>query len=107
MAQLSIQASNASQNEPEEANPNRQLLALQAAGAAISSSLDLQNVLDTVTREMANLVNATACALSRWDQGRNQATVLAEHGLAEWWDTGNNKKEFSLDDYPTTKRVLL
>src|SRR5687768_9868444 len=35
---------------------NGQLLTLQAAGAAISSSLDLQYILNTVTQEMTNLL---------------------------------------------------
>jgi diguanylate cyclase (GGDEF)-like protein len=86
---------------------NRQFLALQAAGAAISSSLDLQYVLDTVTREMANLLNSTACALSRWDQEHNQVILMAEFGPQDWWERGENQEEFSLESYPVTRDVLV
>jgi len=85
---------------------NRQLLALQAAGVIISSGLDLQTVLNAVTREMANLLNATACALSGWDQDSNCVQMMAEHGPAGWWDPEELLEEFSLGNYPLTRRVL-
>lgn len=105
-AQRSIRSSSTNQKALDFANQNRQLLALQAAGAAISYSLDLQYVLDTVTREMANLLNAKACALSRWDREHNQVILMAEFGPEDWWEKGENLEEFSLDSYPVTRGVL-
>ncbi len=87
---------------------NRQLLALQSAGAAVTSSLDLQHVLETVTREMANLLDGTACAISKWDQKADTASVMFEYAPDDWWDDGEIEMEtVSLEDFPLTKRVLV
>ncbi len=87
---------------------NRQLLALQSAGAAVTSSLDLQHVLETVTGEMANLLDGTACAISKWDQEADTAAVMFEYAPDDWWDDGEIEMEIvSLEDFPLTKRVLV
>ena len=87
---------------------NRQLLALQSAGAAVTSSLDLQHVLETVTGEMANLLDGTACAISKWDQEVDTVSVMFEYAPDDWWDNGAIEMEVScLKDFPLTKRVLV
>ena len=67
---------------------NRELLTLQAAGAAITSSLDLQQVMDTVTREMVNLLQMRACTLSRWSGESRTTSLLACAGPEGWWTGG-------------------
>ncbi len=94
------------QAEAEAIQRNRELLTLQAAGVAITSSLDLQYVLSTVAREMANLLGVEACAISGWDQATDTVSLLAEYGPDDWWDEGAPNKVFALSDYPLTKRVL-
>ena len=42
---------------------NRELLALQSAAAATSSSLDLPFLFDTVTWEMVNLMQSDGCII--------------------------------------------
>jgi two-component system sensor kinase len=88
------------------AERNRQLLALQSAGAAMAASLELQHVLETVTREMAEILQAEFCAISAWDQDRNAVSTLYEHGPEGWWDE-NRQEVFPLADYPLTKKVLV
>jgi two-component sensor histidine kinase/DNA-binding response OmpR family regulator len=88
------------------AQRNRQLLALQSAGAAMAASLELQHVLETVAREMAELLQADFCAISAWDQDRDAVCTLYEHGPEGRGDE-NPQKVVPLADYPLTKRVLV
>ena len=93
--------------EKEIVDRNRQLLTLQAAGAAITSSLDLQDVLGTVAEEMLNLLGVSGCVVYQWHQDQNTIVVMLEVG-PESWQHGNYVDDiFSLADYPLTKQVLI
>ncbi len=50
---------------------NRELLSLQTAIAATAASLDVQFVLDTVTWEMANLLEVDHCIIYEWKPQAN------------------------------------
>ncbi len=65
---------------------NQELLTLQYAGAAIASSLDLQFVLHTVTRELADMLKVDGSAIVEWS--KNHGTLVANHGPDGWWDNG-------------------
>jgi GAF domain-containing protein len=94
--------------EKEILELNRKLLALQYAGAAISSSLDLSYVINTVTREMINLLDVEGCAISEWDQAGDRIITVSEQGLADWWNYQRPEdKIFKLADYSLTKQVLV
>ena len=58
---------------------NRELLSLQTAIAATAASLDVQFVLDTVTWEMANLLEVDQCIIYGWEATSNSLTVVAQH----------------------------
>ncbi len=85
---------------------HQELLALQRASAAISSSLDLDYVLETVTREMASLLNIESCHFSRWDQSRNTLRKLAGYAPAGWQGDEPEPEVYDLNDYPLTQQVL-
>ncbi len=85
---------------------NHKLLALQYAGATIASRLDLQHVLNTVTREIANLLEVQGCAISEWDQAADTVSMVAEYTPAEWWEE-MSETVYPLADFPLTKQVLL
>ncbi len=83
---------------------NRHLLALLAAGTVITSSLDLQFVLNSVTQQMANLLGVPACAISELtDDG--QLNLLSEYGPDGWWDD-YSKPNIHIEDYLLTQQVL-
>jgi PAS domain S-box-containing protein len=92
--------------EVEMDRRNRELLTLQAAGAAITSSLDLQMVLDTVTREMTNLLQMRACALSRWGAEVQTTSLLARAGPEGWWTGRLSADSYRPTDWPSTRQVL-
>ncbi|HOU14281.1 MAG TPA: histidine kinase dimerization/phosphoacceptor domain -containing protein [Anaerolineae bacterium] len=58
---------------------NRELLALQSAAAATSSSLDLSFLLDTVTWEMMNLLQSSGCIIFELDQEGSQIVGVADY----------------------------
>lgn len=94
------------QAESDVRKYNRQLLALQNISLAISSSQDLEFVLQTIGKEMAVLLNARACAISRWDRKTNTLHPLIEYGPDDWWEGEQDDPVYHVDDYPLTAQVL-
>ncbi|MBN1137431.1 MAG: GAF domain-containing protein [Anaerolineae bacterium] len=83
----------------------KELGILFETSAAISSSLELHEVLQAVARQMANAIGVSSCAISDWDPDRNVVvTLIDESPIGESGDVGST---FSLADYQPTKQVLL
>ncbi len=93
--------------EAEMARRDRVLLTLQSAGAAITSSLDLQVVLETVTREMADLLQMKACAIWRWKESTRDLRLLAHHGPEAWWNGKLSSGKYDPLDFSSTQAVLV
>jgi len=83
---------------------NRELLSLQAAVAATTSSLDMPFVLETVTWEVANLLNVEGCTVSEINQADGTAAVVAKYGLENWWEQGSEMEADAL--YPLKRQIL-
>lgn len=86
---------------------DQQLLTLQFVGAAIASNVDLQNMLDSVTRAMANVLGVPACAISEWNQKTDTLSLLLEYGPDDWWDSEPLTEVYRLVDFPSTRQVLV
>jgi diguanylate cyclase (GGDEF)-like protein len=86
--------------------PENHLRALLDLSSALSSSLDLEDVLHTFKDHAAQLTGATASEVSFWDRERNGVVMLLEHlsGTAEVTRDGGTL--YSLEDYPATRHVL-
>ena len=84
---------------------NRQLLALLSAGAVITSSLDLQFVLNSVTQQMAELLGVPAVAISEL-RDNDKLVLLAEYGPDGWWDDYSEPSIYIISEYPLTLKVL-
>jgi signal transduction histidine kinase len=93
--------------EVEIREHNRKLLALQAAGTAIASSLDLDDVLETVTREMADLLEAEACTAYEWHADTGGISLLAQYSNNGRHAAGSWAAFYRLADDSTAKNVLL
>ncbi len=63
----------------------RRTAALLESGLALSSTLDLKQVLDHVTQLMVSSLHVDGCAIFNWDEQANTLTVLAvaEHSPAD------------------------
>ncbi len=88
----------------------REQAILYETSAAISSSLELNEVLRAVARQMARALDVSNCTLSDWDPTGNQVrTLVSEAADPEWTDlpyTSDIGVSYSLDEYPTTAQVL-
>lgn len=84
---------------------NQQLLALQHAGATVAISLDSQQVLDTVSVEMPNLIGVQGCIIYDWNSQANTISVAARYNVAP--SQSIIYGEHWLDDYPLIKQVLI
>jgi diguanylate cyclase (GGDEF)-like protein len=87
------------------AQPNR-LQALLDLSRALSSSLDLREVLREFATRAAELTQATAAELSTYDPARGELVMLVEyrHGTDEITERGG--QVYHLSDYPMTRHVL-
>jgi PAS domain S-box-containing protein len=85
---------------------NRELVSLQAAVAATASNLDHQFILDTVTWEMANLLEVEDCSILEWDQAANTVTVIAEYDSSNLSEALPQAKVWGLADHPLRSQVL-
>jgi PAS domain S-box-containing protein len=84
---------------------NRELLALQSAAAATSSSLDLSFLLDTVTWEMTNLLQSSGCVIFELDQEGNQIVGVADYEASLGGGAPHIEPQ-PLSDYPLRQGVL-
>lgn len=86
---------------------NHELTTLQSAGVSITSSLDLRFVLDSVTREMANLLGVESCTVAEWDRDKNSVRKVARYDLDGWGDPAVLHQDIrDLASYPVTRSVL-
>ncbi len=92
--------------EAEIMQRNRELTILQSAGTAITSSLDLRYVLNTVTLEMAKLLDVESCAISTYNIAANTITTMARYDLNGWHNPESMTNTRHLADYPVTREVL-
>ena len=86
---------------------HRELLTLQSAGVAITSSLDLQDVLHTVAKEICSWLGVAGCAISEWHQDDNILSLLVDYGPNSWEDLQLVGEITTLADFPRTKQVLV
>jgi two-component sensor histidine kinase/CheY-like chemotaxis protein len=93
--------------ELESLQRNRELLSLQAAAAATASSLDSRFVLDTVTWEMASLLEVEGCTIFEWNQEANSLTQIANYPSSPWEQEAQLVEAVDLDSHPLKQIVLL
>lgn len=90
--------------EAEIIQLNRQLLALQYAGATIAASLDLRQVLNTVTNEMVVLLNVEGCAIFEWQHADKTSSLVAKHAPEKWWHN-RSLTDVALGQQIVTERI--
>ncbi len=107
IANILAMAVDRKQSETETIQRNRELVTLQSASMAITSTLDLQQVLDTVMAEMANLLEVKSCTIFEWDQNSDIITLLSKYGYNGEGDKEIIGNELLLADYPLRKQILI
>lgn len=92
--------------EQEASELNQKLFALQFAAATIATNLDLQYVLNALTREITSLLDVEGCYISKWDHQTDTMSVIANYGTNGRQGTNLPKTDYRVADYPFTRRVL-
>lgn len=89
---------------------HRELLTLELAGAAITSSLDLQEVLHTVAKGMAQLFGVPGCAIWRWEAASQSLELMLDYRLDMWLTEAPAEIQaicYHFEDYPLAHDVLV
>jgi PAS domain S-box-containing protein len=83
-----------------------ELSTMLEATRAVSSTLDLEEVLALIAEQMVRAVGVDGCTLSRWDQEVDAVITWIEwrHQDLEWADEPGTA--YALDDFPATRAVL-
>ncbi len=92
--------------EAELLQRNRELMVLQSAAVAITSSLDLRYVLNTVALEMAKLLNVERCTISEWRRDEDTIATLSVYSPEGWGSTEALSQVRKLENLPLTRSVL-
>ena len=86
--------------------PTNRLQALLELSRALSSTLDLRDVLLELLDRVARLTGATGTAVSRWDRERGVMVTLVHHSHGDASLIGAGTEGYLLDGYPATADVL-
>jgi PAS domain S-box-containing protein len=90
------------QAEREASELNQKLFTLQFASATIATNLDLQYVLEALTREITSLLGSEGCYISRWNRRKDTIPVIATYGMSHQLPN----TDYKVADYPVTQQVL-
>ena len=90
-----------------EAEQNRRLGALLSASRVMTSTIDLEQLLATITTAAREALQTAECAIDTYDAGTETLTIVAfdqrehEPGADHWLG-----RTYPLDDFPFDRRVL-
>ena len=78
---------------------------LLKTSAAVTSSLDLEQVLRALAEQLVEVSGFHSCMISQWKPGSETVHALVEYTRAVWLPEGG--ESYRLSDYLSTERVLL
>jgi signal transduction histidine kinase/putative methionine-R-sulfoxide reductase with GAF domain len=78
---------------------------LNEAARAISSELELDQVLHVLSQQMVGLLDATGCLIFDWDRVANTTQVITRYPL-QWSASLELAEPYSVDQFPVTGQVL-
>lgn len=79
--------------------------ALLDISTAVSSSLNIQEVLLIIAERLLELTHFNICEIYEWDGEMNKFFLLIEHGSSFWTENGSDKYVLD-DDWPIERDVL-
>ncbi len=82
----------------------RELRLLLQVSEAASSTLTLETVLETISRQLLDALHVTWCTISSWERGESSLVKLAE--IAEISGPGSRTPDISLKELPRTWDAL-
>jgi diguanylate cyclase (GGDEF)-like protein/PAS domain S-box-containing protein len=76
------------------------------ASKAMSSSLDLEQVIQTIAEEITLSLDASGCAISNWDKPSDSVVTWIEYRSDSSDFVDKPGISYALDNYPATRKVL-
>jgi len=92
--------------EQELIRRNHELMVLQASTMAVTSSLDIHRVLDSIVLEMVNLLKADICRVLDWQEVDDTLVVIAAYSRNSLETTNQIGHFFLLEQHPLLKNLL-
>jgi len=86
---------------------NRQWHSLRKSVTAIASSLDLDILLSTVAREMAELLEVDGCAIFKWDRHADAISLMVDHTATAAARQRPAGESYDLADHPVGRRAIV
>ncbi len=87
--------------------PNSELLALQVAGATITSNPDLPAVLQTIAHEMLNILSVESCVILQWHETEGTLSIVGAADTSHSREAQAASSEvYHLADYPLIEQIL-
>jgi PAS domain S-box-containing protein len=83
-----------------------ELATVLTAVKAVSSTLDLDEVLRLIAEQMVKAINVGSCALSRWEPDTDSVVTLVEWSRTIEGQHDRSGTRYPLDKYPVTRAVL-
>src|SRR5262252_2259810 len=80
--------------------------ALVDLSRTLSASLDLKEVLRSLTEHATGLTGASATAVSLWDRERDVLVTLTDFRNNVVGEIGQAELEYVLDDFPASRAVM-
>jgi GAF domain-containing protein len=77
------------------------------SSADLSSSLEVETVLQTTARRITSALAADGCAVSAWDRENDTLTTMIDYSILEDWNPEPSGTVYILSDYPASRRVLI
>jgi diguanylate cyclase (GGDEF)-like protein/PAS domain S-box-containing protein len=94
------------QNERALDRKANELSILLAVSRAISSTLNLEEVLSLIAENMARALNVSGCTLSKWDQEADSVVTWVDWRKVYPEEAVDPDSVFFLDAFPATRAVL-
>ena len=88
----------------------RELSVLFDTSAALSTTLNVDEVLHIIARQVTAILDAEGCAISNWDREQDALVTMLDYVRAEPAVNAQGRKEmpvvYPLADYPASRQVL-
>jgi signal transduction histidine kinase len=85
----------------------KELSLLFDTSAALSTSLDLDVVLETTAQHVVTALSADGCAISLWDREQDALVTLLDYSAEpDRWESEEPGTVYRLDEYPASRQVL-
>lgn len=89
-----------------ELTRTRELTSLYSSSMTLSTNITLDSALESIFKQMIQVINVDGCTLSLWDKDGDVVRTIADHREKSPEKKDPPGTQFSLKEYPATRKVL-